>query len=248
MRRRWSAWVPAGSGGRTSCWTRRRMWAWSSERLTSSRAASSVRVAGPCFLRDVSSNGDSDPVAKGLNRALDIAGKVGSHGGRHGVILVGPRRARTVMIIYFELRERLRGDGIVDLRGGHGDSGRSPCSGGDRPRHRRCVRAGPQPVIGVRPRGGRSAWPVACEVWCRQPRRAAAVMERVRGDESVVLAGAALAGTCDRSPRGRTVCCQGAHRAGPDRVGACLIAKSFRRQLPARPSGSWPLAPPGEVA
>ncbi len=32
-------------------------------------------------------------------------------------------------------------------------------------------------------------WPAACEVWCRQPRLAAAVMERVRGDESVVLVG-----------------------------------------------------------
>ena len=32
-------------------------------------------------------------------------------------------------------------------------------------------------------------WPVACEVWCRQPRLARAVMESVRGDESVVLVG-----------------------------------------------------------
>jgi hypothetical protein len=34
-----------------------------------------------------------------------------------------------------------------------------------------------------------SPWPAPCEVWCRQPRLAAAVMDSVQGDESVVLVG-----------------------------------------------------------
>jgi hypothetical protein len=48
-------------------------------------------------------------------------------------------------------------------------------------------------------------WPAACEVWCRQPLLAAAVLESVRGDESVVLVGGGF-GWSPRSVLTRTNC------------------------------------------